>query len=238
MRPVAKFIALLILLVAVSCAPAGLYSTQTAAAPDSTPTRETLPTIAPDYCDGVPGEGFTLVTRDTCLNGTPVQHPHGQSAPIHWTVANTLETGDGLSGSEFYTDYAPIELDAGGYRWVVEGRAGRWGFAQQVSLSGGCYIAKANGVVSIIEMSHFGPSNIGMRANIGTYHLEFQEFPAGRDVTLEGNLGWGVWAEYIPAGDYLFNMEVVARYATAMPGTEIVISMIALALDPTGGHCR
>jgi len=99
-------------------------------------------------------------------------------------------------------------------------------------------IAKANGVVSIIEMSHFGPSNIGMRANIGVYHLDFQAFPAGRDVTLEGNLGWGVWAQYIPDGDYLFTMEVVARYATALPGTEIVISMVALALDEDGDHCQ
>lgn len=55
---------LIVLLVAVSCAPEGYYGTQTAEAPDSTPTRETVPeTPVPTATD----DGSNLWNED-CLS--------------------------------------------------------------------------------------------------------------------------------------------------------------------------
>lgn len=217
-----------------ACAPEGYYGTLSPVAPpvDATPTQEIVPTLPTALCAGIPGTGFEIISEDPCLDTLPVARANGQFAPASWIVVNTLETADGLSGAEFYTAYAPILVEAEGYRFVVEGRAGRWGFAQDIELSEGCYIAKIAGYASVVEMAHAGQSNIGAHIFIGDYDLGFTPFPEGRG---DFELFWPVRLE---AGMYWFRAQVEARYATALPGTEVIVSMVALARDFDSDHCN
>jgi len=175
-------------------------------------------------------EGFLIVSKDSCLNSRESSRGNGQTAPAEWGIANEIENADGIPDD--YTGYAGIVPEDEGYRFIVEGRAGRWGFTQQVDLEAGCYVAKIAGYVSVVEMAHSGQSNIGAHAYIGEYDLLFAPFPSGRRLF---PLHWSIW---IPTGQYLFQMLVEARYATAMPGTEVVIQTVALAQDLSGGSCR
>ena len=235
-------LALLVMAPLMACQPVVVYVTPvvvTATADvDATPTAEGEETPVPtatapqpvESCYELPGDGFLIVSKDSCLNSRESSRGNGQTAPAEWGIANEIENADGIPDD--YTGYAGIVPEDEGYRFIVEGRAGRWGFTQQVDLEAGCYVAKIAGYVSVVEMAHSGQSNIGAHAYIGEYDLLFAPFPSGRRLF---PLHWSIW---IPTGQYLFQMLVEARYATAMPGTEVVIQTVALAQDLSGGSCR
>ena len=250
---------LLILWLASACAPEGYSGTLTANAPDDIPTREIapemptlVPTIAPvfamvvptataaDPCVELPGNGFTIINRDPCLDSVPTLRTYGQTAPSYWDMVNVLETVDGLSGSEYFTGYAGVVATRvrgafppeGGYQFAIESLAGQWGFSQTVDLAAGCYIVKARWSASVVEIDNNGRGdNIGLHPFIGDYDLLMVPFPPGRVTSTF------VWPMLIAEGEYEFTLFVQASYATALPGTEIVLHSVSLALDQDGDHC-
>ena len=202
--------------------------------PDVTPTQET------GECAGLPGEGFVLVNQDPCLNSLPVTRTNGQTAPAEWGVVNILETVEGLSGDDFFAGYAritPTEARGNfppedGYQFAVEGVAGLWGFSQRVDVEAGCYIVKVRWSASVVEIENAGQGgNIGIHPFLNDMDLQMVAFPGGR-VTDE----W-VWPTWLDAGTVTLEVYAQAAYATAMPGTEVILHIIALALDEDADHC-
>jgi hypothetical protein len=222
-----KLLYVLLLVALIGCVPVDTPATLdvTTLPPLTTPTQEVLP--------GPLGDGFTVVNANPLLEGAHYTEGR-QDYPHGYTLYNDLHNI--LGGQDRYTVAAPIDAIEDGYALNAVAIAGTWGFTtDMIVVAPSCLIIRFDGWASVVEIASYTRNLKAVafiRINGDLFELAEHDLPQAPGAPFE--FIWPMRA----AGAVQVTVAIRAHYATAAPGTEIVLGAIYVAVDEDGDHCR